>query len=84
MSMQYIRDYYRVPAKRGGRVEFTGKAEPIMGTITGSNGAKLRIRLDGATVSLNYHPTWKLRYCDATTHQANTAAQSSIEGSAGE
>lgn len=66
MSMQYIRDTYRVPAKRGGRVEFSGSALPIMGTITGSNGARLRIRLDGATVSLNYHPTWKLKYLDAS------------------
>lgn len=65
MSMKYIRDTYGVPAKRGGRVEFTGSALPIMGTITGSKGARLRIRLDGATVSLNYHPTWELKYLDS-------------------
>ena len=58
MSMQYIRDYYKIPAKRGGRVEFDGRP----GTIMSSNGAKLRIKLDGDTYSRLYHPTWNIKY----------------------
>lgn len=63
MSMEYIRKNYSVPAKRGCRIEFLGKGPvPVGGVITGSRGARLRIRLDGEKVSRNYHPTWALRY----------------------
>lgn len=65
MSIDYIRKTYGVPAKKGGRVEYTGRAEPALGTITGADGAHLMIRLDGARFALPYHPTWKLRYLDA-------------------
>lgn len=66
MTMAYIRDAYRVPAKRGGRVEYTGDRNgPRFGTIIGTYGAKLKIRLDGETWAGSYHPTWKLRYLDA-------------------
>lgn len=41
MSMEYIRMYYAVPAKRGQKVVAHG--EP--GIITGSRGAYLKIRL---------------------------------------
>lgn len=58
MSMKYIREYYNVPAKRGARIKFDGK----MGTIISSNGAKLRIKLDGASYSRLYHPTWNIEY----------------------
>lgn len=60
MSMEYIRNHYNVPAKRGGRVKF-GDRE---GTIIGSHGAKLRIKLDGDTWSRLYHPTWDIEYMD--------------------
>lgn len=63
MSMEYIRTTYGVPAKRGGRVVYTYPANvPRYGTITGTRGAKLRIRMDGQTKSLIYHPTWELKY----------------------
>ncbi|SOC46616.1 hypothetical protein SAMN05892877_12357 [Rhizobium subbaraonis] len=63
MTMAYIRDAYRVPAKRGDRIEYTGdKAGPRLGTIIGTYSAKLKIRLDGETHAGSYHPTWKLRY----------------------
>ncbi len=63
MSMDYIRNTYGVPAKRGGRVEYTnGKGEVRAGTITGVDGQYLRIRLDGQPYSNNYHPTWNLKY----------------------
>jgi len=64
MSLQYIRDTYSVPAKRGGRVEYMGNRTKIQGTITGARGPLIRIRLDGDTHSVVFHPTWKLRYLD--------------------
>ncbi|MCR6502535.1 hypothetical protein MUO32_26260 [Shinella sp. CPCC 101442] len=66
MTMAYIRNAYRVPAKRGGRVEYTGnKSGSRLGTIIGTYSAKLKIRLDGEKHGGSYHPTWKLRYLDA-------------------
>lgn len=66
-GMQNIRDTYRVPAKRGGRVVYSG--DPYRpdrkGTITGTsqNGqAYIRLRLDGNNYSQNYHPTWQIEY----------------------
>ena len=61
-NMQYVRDTYGVPAKRGARVEYTGGSTPRQGTITGTGGCGISIRLDGDKISLPYHPTWKLRY----------------------
>ena len=65
MSLEYIRRTYGVPAKRGGRVRYTGSEHakgPQDGTITGTRGGRLRIRLDGDSYSLPFHPTWKLEY----------------------
>jgi hypothetical protein len=59
MSMQYIRETYNVPAKRGGRVRYAGK---YCGTITGARGAHLRIRLDRDGRVRLYHPTWEIEY----------------------
>lgn len=69
MSIQWIRDNYGVPAKRGGRVEYTpcegSKDGVALGTIVGTSGQYLKIRLDGDKTSFSYHPTWQLRYLDA-------------------
>ncbi len=62
MSMQYVRDYYAVPAKRGGRVRYTGAGEPQFGTITAARHGSLRIRLDGEKHPQPFHPTWELEY----------------------
>ena len=61
MSLKYIRDHYGVPARRGGRVRYNKKLE---GTIIGSEGALLRVHMDGDGFSLKYHPTWKMEYLD--------------------
>ncbi len=61
MSMQWVRDAYGVPAKRGGRVRYTGDKTPRLGTITAADHG-LRIRLDGDKRSLPFHPTWELEY----------------------
>lgn len=66
MSLKYIRKAYDVPAKRGGRVLFRhmdggGKSK---GTITGSYGQYLRVRLDHSDLArpLKLHPTWNVEY----------------------
>lgn len=66
MSLEYISKAYGVPAKRGGRVEYTGDGKPVLGTIVSASGAHLNIRLDGQKYHFPYHPTWKLRYLDAS------------------
>lgn len=58
MSMQYIRDYYKVPAKRGMRVIVDG--EP--GVITSARGCYLMVRFDGCSWSKTCHPTWRVEY----------------------
>lgn len=62
MSLAYIRDYYGVPAKRGGRVLYTGCGQEEYGTIKSANGAHLNILLDGHKHVNPFHPTWKLEY----------------------
>lgn len=64
MSFAYIRKNYGVPAKRGGRVEYTGCGKSEFGTITGVNGPHLNIRLDGEKHTMVFHPTWCLKYLD--------------------
>jgi hypothetical protein len=65
-TLEYIRNYYRVPAYRGRRVRYTGGAVPRVreGTIVGgaSGNAYLLIRLDGERHARPYHPTYELEY----------------------
>jgi hypothetical protein len=51
-SLQYIRDYYRVPATRGGIVRVRANAR--VGTIAGTDQQWLRVHVDGHAG--NYHP----------------------------
>jgi hypothetical protein len=57
-SISYIRRYYGVPAKIRGCVRYKGRP----GTITGTSGPHLLIRLDGEKKSDVYHPTWEIEY----------------------
>lgn len=57
--MDYIRKFYGVPAKRGARVCYGASG---YGIIVGSQGAYLRIRMDGETQIKSYHPTYLLTY----------------------
>lgn len=75
MSLDWIRSTYGVPAKHGGRVEYTGGPEPRRGTITGAGGSHLNIRLDGDATARPYHPTWELRYLDEATGDSEGAKQ---------
>lgn len=58
LSLDYVRRYYGVPARRGMRVTCDGKP----GTLTTGDGAHIRVRLDGEKHSGNYHPTWRVTY----------------------
>lgn len=60
--MAWIRKNYRVPAKRGGRVEYTGDGKPELGTIRSASGGYLNIQLDGVKHTMPFHPTWELNY----------------------
>ena len=53
MSLEYIREYYGVPAKRGEPVAYRGTP----GVVTGASGPHVNVRLDGQKHSLPYHPT---------------------------
>ena len=64
MSMAYIRRTYGVPAKRGARIEYAAHEPPKPGTIVGSKGAHLRIRLDGQKQIKTYHPTFLINYLE--------------------
>lgn len=61
-GMEWVRRNYRVPARRGGRVEYLGNGSTIEGTIRSARGGYVYIQLDGDRHSLPFHPTWKLRY----------------------
>lgn len=62
MSMQWIRDHYPVPAKRGMRVEIDGKP----GRILSTNAGHLVLHLDGNRKSHRTyaHPCWRMKYFD--------------------
>lgn len=71
MSMKYIRDNYRVPAKRGARIEYTDSTalfimgflyQPKRGTIVRSRGQYIRVRFDGETMIRTLHPKCNVRY----------------------
>lgn len=67
MTMDYINRHYQVPAKRGGRVKYTGGTKgPRFGTIKSAKGGYLRILLDGDKHAGTYHPTWKIEYLEET------------------
>lgn len=76
MSIAWVRKYYGVPAKVGGRVEYTGeRGKSAYGTICGASGSHLSIRLDGCKHSLPFHPTWELRYLDTPPSRASQGAE---------
>ncbi|MCA3247422.1 MAG: hypothetical protein ING29_13195 [Azospirillum sp.] len=65
MSLDYIRSYYGVPAKKGARVEAYGKP----GVITGASGPHILIRLDGHKNAHPYHPTDGIEYAALRAEQ---------------
>ena len=71
-NMAYIRNYYKVPAKRGARIEWSGDEMakfirgflyiPKKGTIVAARGGYLRVRFDNEQHIVTLHPTWKVKY----------------------
>lgn len=60
MSMERIRRYYGVPAKRGMRVVVDGHPAIITGTTRGPMYLRAR-PVDGGR-SFPFHPTWHVEY----------------------
>lgn len=60
-GLEYIRSYYKVPARIGVPVLFEGKP----GVITGSSGPHLLVHIDGADEPVPAHPTWEMQYLTA-------------------
>ena len=78
MSLKWIREQYNVPAKRGGRVRYTGSSQEQFGTILRATGHLLRIQMDGQTFAGLYHPTWELEYLPA---RSETSSDTNARGS---
>ncbi len=55
MSFDYIRRYYNVPAKRGGRVKWTTSKGVREGTITSATNY-VYVRFDDAKFPVPLHP----------------------------
>lgn len=78
MSMAQVRQSRGVPAKRGGRVLYTGgKDGPRYGTIKSARGGYLMILLDGDKFPQTFHPTWKLEYLDADLNKEKSCQRRS-------
>jgi hypothetical protein len=62
--MFFIREKYRVPAKRGARIRFSPPScRASEGTIVASAGQYLRVRFDGTPWMIQtLHPTWCVEY----------------------
>ena len=58
MSASYVREHYKVPAKRGMRVLVDDRP----GTIVGFRGQYLRVRFDLDGRIRDAHPTWRVHY----------------------
>ena len=58
MGLDYVRKFYGVPAKRGGRVVVAGRR----GTITSASDSYIMVRFDGESTPRRCHPTWRVTY----------------------
>lgn len=61
-SLEYIRQYYNVPAHKGQRVRFLKDNA----TIVGGSNQYLILHFDGAEEPDNgrFHPTWEIEYLE--------------------
>lgn len=60
-SLDYVRRYYGVDARRGMRVAVDGRP----GVLTTGAGHYIRVRFDGERHSVPCHPTWRVDYAPA-------------------
>jgi hypothetical protein len=63
-DFEYIRKKYKVPAKLGARIRYTGGVKPKVGKIIGTINGHLIVKLNGQRMTYPYHPTWKIEYLD--------------------
>jgi hypothetical protein len=59
-ALEYIRDYYRVPAFKGAKVKFKG----IEAVIKGGKGQYLDLAFTDKSMNGPYHPTWEIEYLE--------------------
>lgn len=67
MSLEYIRQAYEVPARRGGRLRYTnGQGVVLNCTIKSAKGSHLMVEVDdkasGQRNRMKLHPTWQVEY----------------------
>lgn len=62
MSLDYIRQYYGVPAYKDVRVRLSYSKVTFEGVIVGADGPHLRVRFDGERHAKPVHATWQLTY----------------------
>ena len=60
MALEYIRDYYRVPAFKGAKVKYKGTEA----TIKGGKGQYLNLVFEDKSMNGSYHPTWEIEYLE--------------------
>jgi len=68
MTLAYINSTYHTTYKRGDRVQYTGRGQPCLGTVTSARGPYLRVRLDGEKHPKKFHPTWCLERAHELQH----------------
>ena len=61
-NMERTRKWYGVPAKRGGRIAYTGGDGRVLGTIRSAKNCRIRVQLDGMSRTVILHPTWEVEY----------------------
>jgi hypothetical protein len=61
-NMARTRKWYGVPAKRGGRIAYTGSGKRELGTICSAKNCRLNVRLAGMKSTVILHPTWEIEY----------------------
>lgn len=64
MNIKHTRDAYGVPARIGGRVEYTDSMGTFRGTIVGARCGYLLVHFDDFAATRALHPTWNLVYLD--------------------
>lgn len=65
--MKYIRDHYKVPAKRGGKVRILDPRVPntkskVEARIVAAAGGYLRVSIFDEGYRYTIHPTWEVEY----------------------
>lgn len=62
--MEYIRKHYGVPAKRGGRIRFTGTSDgcAVDASICSAKNGYLIVQFDHMKRRATLHPTWMVEY----------------------